>query len=178
MIRALLHRGARAFGRRYDYDVDYMHHVIDTSATAGLALSLLPLVSQYKGPKAARSVWAGALLASTLDGDCGPCAQLVVDFALENRVDENALLAAVDGRLDEAGDVGLGFQFARAAIARSYEPNAFADTIRARFGEQALVAASFAAASGRFYPVFKRGLGSGHACQQIEVRGRVGKVAV
>lgn len=177
MIKAILHAGARAFGRKYNYGVGYMHHVIDTSAGAGLALSLFPMVSQHRGPKEARAVWFGALLASTLDGDCGPCGQLVVDLALEQGVPSEALLAAVEGRLDAAGDVGLGFRFAQAAIARSYEPNDYAEIIRARFGEHALVAASFAAATGRFYPVFKRGLGEGHACRRIDVAGQVGEVA-
>lgn len=176
MIRAILNAGARAFGRKYSYDVDYMHQVIDSSASAGLSLMLVPLVSQHRGPKAARGVWAGALLASTLDGDCGPCGQLVVDIALEQGVSAAALLAAIEGRYDEAGDVGLGYLFAQAAMARSYQPNAYAGIIRERFGEHALVAASFAAASGRFYPVLKRGLGHGEACQQIDVRGQIGRV--
>ncbi len=178
MIRALLHSGTRSFGKKYDYDVTYMHEVINASTKAGLALTFLPMVTQYKGPKEARAVWAGALLASTLDGDCGPCGQLVVSFALEEGVDGDQLLAAIEGRFDEAGDVGLGFQFAQHAISGSYEPNTFGDRIRQRFGDQAVIAASFAAGSGRFYPVFKRGLGDGHTCQQLVVNGRVGKVAV
>jgi len=113
MIRTLLHSGTRSFGKKYDYDVTYMHEVIDASTKAGLALTFLPMVTQYKGPEEARAVWAGALLASTLDGDCGPCGQLVVSFALEEGVDGDQLLAAMEGRFDEAGDVGLGFQFYR-----------------------------------------------------------------
>ncbi|TCL00535.1 hypothetical protein BXY66_3178 [Shimia isoporae] len=177
MIRAVLHAGARAFGRKYAYDTDYMHEVIDTSVGAGLALTLFPMLSQHRGPQVARAVWFGALLASTLDGDCGPCGQLVVDMALEQGVSADHLLAAIEARFSDAGDVGLGFQFAQQAIARSYDANEFADTIRARFGDHALVAASFAAATGRFYPVFKRGLGQGHACQRIDVGGRLGEVA-
>ncbi|GAA6180319.1 hypothetical protein NBRC116594_17570 [Shimia sp. NS0008-38b] len=178
MIRKWLHAGARSFGKKYNYDVGYMHEVIKASSRAGLALTFLPMVTGYKGPPEARDVWAGALLASTLDGDCGPCGQLIITFALEAGVQGDLLLAAVEGRFDDAQDVGLGFQFARHAISTSYEPNTFGEIIHSRFGEQALVAASFAAASGRFYPVFKRGLGEGHACQAININGRIGKVAV
>ncbi len=178
MIRSLLQSGTRSFGKKYGYDVSYMHEVIDASTKAGLALTLLPMLTQYKGPVKARAVWAGALLASTLDGDCGPCGQLVVSFALEEGVNGNELLAAIEGRYDDAADVGLGFQFARHAISGSYDTNTFGETIRERFGDQAVIAASFAAGSGRFYPVFKRGLGEGHACQQLTVNGRIGKVAV
>ncbi len=177
MIRALLHAATRSFGKKYAYDVTYMHEVIDTSAGAGLSLTLLPMVSGYKGPKSGRPVWAGAMLASTLDGDCGPCAQLVLALAQEQGVDGDALRAAIEGRFEAAGPVGLGFQFARHAMSGSYEPNAYGEEIEARFGTQTRLAASFAAASGRFYPVFKRGLGTGQACQQLVIDGRIAKVA-
>ena len=173
MIQMILRAAARAFGHKYSYDVGYMTHVIDHSTRAGLGLTLLPLASHYKGPKPARQVWAGALLASTLDGDCGPCGQLVVQFALQDGVSGDLLRACVEGRLQDGGDVALGFRFAQRAMSPSYGQNDYGDEIRRRFGEQALIAASFAAATGRIHPVLERGLGTGHACQQIEIEGRM-----
>lgn len=168
MIKWLLRRGARAFGRSYDYDVSYMLDVINTSAGAGMRLSAVPLISQYRGPKAAQQVWAGAVFASTLEGDCGPCAQLVVDMAIEAGVDPDALRSCFDGDPNLAGDVGLGFQFAMAAIRGDLDVDELQARIHAKYGQRAVISASFAAASGRFYPVFKRGLGYGHACRQLE----------
>lgn len=176
LFKRMLRSGCRSFGRKYDYDVSYMLHVIDQSTAAGLRLALMPTVTQYKGPQAAREVWAGALLASTLDGDCGPCAQLVVAFALEEEVDPERLRAAIEGRNEAAGDVGLGMSFARHVLSGSYDPNPHLEVIRSRYGEQAVIAASFATATGRLYPVLKRGLGTGHACQQIEINGQVTRV--
>ena len=168
MIRRFLERAARAFGRKYRYDVSYMLDVIDVSPNAGLRLLMGPQIIQYRGPAAARSVVSGAYLASTLDGDCGPCVQLVVDMGLEAGVDAAALRACAEGRAAEAGDVGLGFAFARAAIAADPEAEDLGAQIAGRYGRAALVAASFGAAMGRFYPVFKRGMGHGAACQRLD----------
>ena len=56
MIKWLLRRGARTFGKTYDYDVSYMLDVINTSTGAGARLSAFPLISQYRGPKAAAQI--------------------------------------------------------------------------------------------------------------------------
>ncbi len=167
MIRWFLRRGARAFGKKYDYDIDYMEDVIDASSSAGLRLFAFPLISQYRGPKAAQGIWCGALLASTLDGDCGPCAQLVVDLAMEAGVDRSRLQMCTEGRAVEAGDVGLGFRYADAAISGDLGADDLRAEIEQKYGSKAVIAAAFAAASGRFYPIFKRGLGHGAACSRL-----------
>jgi len=169
MIRWILGRGIRAFGRKYHYDVSYMLDVLEVSASAGARLAFFP---RYMGPKPARDVVAGAYLASTLDGDCGPCAQLVVDMWAGAGTSTQAMRACADGRADKAGDTGLGYRFAQAAIAGLPEADSLADKIAAKYGKQARVAASFAAAAGRFYPVFKRGMGHGQACQRLVFDGQ------
>jgi len=169
MIAALLHRAAQRFQRRYDYDGSYMHEVIDASTGAGLRLAGFSMLSQYRGP--APQVWAGALLASTLDGNCGPCAQLVIDMAIEAGADPARLRACATGRADQAGATGLGFRFARAAIAGTPEADELRGQIAAKYGPQAVVAAGFAAASGRMYPVLKRSLGHGASCQKLDFGG-------
>lgn len=168
MIKWFLRRTARAFGRSYDYDVSYMLDVINASSGAGMRLSAFPLISQYRGPKNAQSVWVGALFASTLEGDCGPCAQLVVDMAVKAGADAGLLKRCFDGDPHLAGDVGLGFRFAMAAIHSDLEGDDLKAQIEDKYGRQAVIAAAFAAGSGRFYPVFKRGLGYGHACTRLD----------
>lgn len=176
MLKSLLKNGFRRFGRRYNYDTSYMSHIADTSTSAALRLSLLPLISQFRGPEAARNVWAGAILGSTLEGDCGPCAQLVTDMAIEAKVPAAELALCIGGNADKAGDVGLGFRFANAAIADDPELEALRGEIETRFGASAVVAVSFAASSGRVYPVLKRGLGFGHACSRLSILGEPAKV--
>ncbi|MEQ8301516.1 MAG: hypothetical protein RH945_13325 [Hyphomonas sp.] len=169
MIRWILNRQARAFGQRYEYDTAYMHDVINTSPKAGLRMAAFPYATGFRGPPVAGEIMAGAMLASTLDGDCGPCAQLVVNMVTQAGGNPAKLRLCTEGRDAEAGDVGLGFRFAKAAISGDPVVDDLRDEIEARFGKEAVVAVSFAAATGRWYPVFKRGLGHGAACTQLQI---------
>ena len=74
MIRAILHHLLRRFEAGCDYDAGYIHEVTEIWPGAGLRYLGLSMFSQTRGPD--MPVWAGAMLASTVDGDCGPCAQL------------------------------------------------------------------------------------------------------
>lgn len=167
MIRWLLHKMTRQFEARYQYNGDYMHEIYDISSSAGIRLSMLPMLSQYRGPNV--DIWAGAALASTLDGDCGPCAQLVVDMALEASANPEHLSRCVQGNPASAEAVGLGFRFAQAAINDLPEANDLREEIIAGYGKEASLAAAFAAATSRAYPVLKRALGKGSACAVLNI---------
>lgn len=169
MIKWLLHKVFTKFGDDADYDTTYLHEITDISPTAAMRYLGLPFMSQMTKP--APNVWAGAALASVLDGDCGPCVQLVVDSAVRAGVEPEALRACLARRFDDAGDAGLGFQFAEAAIHDRAEISALRDEIAARHGEAAVVSASYAAATCRAYPVMKRGLGFGHVCRAVSIDG-------
>ena len=165
MLKTLLHHSTRQFEQRYAYDASYLHRLIDTSLGAGLRSALLPLLSQYRGPKTGQAIWAGAALASVLEGDCGPCAQLVIDLGLEAGIDGAQLAACTREDWEAAGDVGFGFRFGRAAIADEVAAQSLGEIIEQRFGVETRAAACFAAATSRAYPVLKRGLGHGAPCQ-------------
>lgn len=169
MISFFLKIGIRQLARRYNYDTGYMSHVLNTSTAAGIRLSLLPIYSQFRGPKDARDVWVGAMLGSTQEGDCGPCVQLIVDIALEVEAPADQLALCLQGNAAVAGDVGLGFRFAQAAIENAPELEQLRSEIENRFGPSAVTAASFAASSGRVYPVLKRGLGFGQTCSSVRI---------
>lgn len=167
MIRWLLHKMTRGFEARYQYNGDYMHEVYDISTIAGLRLSMLPVLSQYRGPNI--DIWAGAALASTLDGDCGPCAQLVVNMALEAGANPEHLSQCVQGDAASAEAVGLGFRFAKAAINDLIETDDLREEIITGYGKEASLAAAFTAATSRAYPVLKRALGKGSACTALNI---------
>lgn len=164
MLKSVLHSSTTKFEKQYDYDAGYMHQIIDVSTGAGLRLGLLPLLSQFRGPKSAQDIWAGAALASTLDGDCGSCAQLIVDQAVEIGVNPKELENCAKGNAKTDSDCGLGYLFAQSAIAGGANTLELRAEIVLRHGEKAAVAASFAAACGRIYPVLKRATGEVAAC--------------
>ncbi len=169
MMKWLLHKIFRKFGALADYDTTYLHEITDVSTSAALRYFGLPMLSQMSGP--APNVWAGAALASVLDGDCGPCVQLVVNSALRARVDPARIAACLRRDFEVAGDTGLGFRFAEAAIRDGEELQSLREEILEKHGQKAVIAASYAAATCRAFPVMKRGLGHGNACRAVRVDG-------
>jgi hypothetical protein len=142
-----------------------MHDLIDMGNGAGVRLGLLPVLSQFRGPKVGWPVWAGAALASTLDGDCGSCAQLIIDQSIEIGVSPNELEQCAKGQADPKSCVGLGFLFAQAAISGASDVDELRAEILDLYGEHTLAAVSFAAACGRIYPVLKRAVGQNSSCE-------------
>lgn len=175
MIRWLLHKAFDAFARAADYDTSYLHEITDVSPGAAARYFGLPLLSRMSDP--APDVWAGAALASVLEGDCGPCAQLVVNGALQAGAPSAQITACLARDFENAGDVGLGFRFAEAAIADRAELDSLRAEIVEKHGQKAVISATYAAATCRAYPVLKRGLGYGKVCQAVEVAGRTVPVA-
>ncbi len=165
MLKSILHKSTSDFEEQYGYDAQYMHDIIDANTAAGFRLGLLPLLSQYRGPKHGHDVWAGAALASTLDGDCGSCAQLIIDQSIELGVSAAHLEQCAKGSADTETGCGLGFLFAQSAISGGPSTKELRAEIVRRFGEETAVAASFAAACSRIYPVLKRATGNGDACE-------------
>ena len=169
VLRAFLGRGFAKFGREKAYDISYMQEVVTLWPVAGLRYMVLPAFSRMIGPTP--EIWTGAILASTLEGDCGSCAQLVCNDAVEMGVSATMIAACLRRDFKAAGPVGLGFRFAEAVIGGTPDVDVLRREIRDAFGERAAIAAAFAAASGRVYPVLKRGLGHGGACQKIVLGG-------
>ena len=171
MIRFIMKKMLTKFGTDNEYDTTYIREVTEIWPGAGVRYLALSAVSQMTGP--APEVWAGALLASTLDGDCGPCAQLVVGFALKAGVPTDHVAACLSRDFSNAGDAGLGFRFAEASIEDLPEADVLRKEIRTTHGDKAVIAAAYAAASGRTYPVMKRALGHGGECRQITLGGKL-----
>ncbi len=168
MLKWILHRLTGRMERAYDYDGTYMHEIIDISTGAALRFSALPLMSQYRSGAPAE-LWAGAALASTLDGDCGPCAQLTVDYALEAGVGHEIIRACLRRDFEAAGIAGLGFRFAEAVIAGDPVADALRAEIEDNFGRTAVLSVAYATAVSRAYPMLKRALGHGVACRKIDL---------
>ena len=93
-------------------------------------------------------------------------------MALAGGADADALQACAEGRPLEAGAMGLGYRFAKAAISGDPVADDLRSEIISEFGEQAALSCAFAAASGRIYPVLKRGMGHGKACQRLDFAGK------
>jgi len=168
-VRSLLHFATGRMERATDYDATYMHDVINTSTSAALKLSALPLLSQHKDGTPL-PLWYGAAIASVLEGDCGPCAQLIVDYGLKEGVEPDLLRALIARDMAAAGpQAALGFRFAEATMGDAPECDPLRADIEQQYGKRAVIALAYATAFCRTYPVLKRGLGYGAICQRIKI---------
>jgi len=167
IFKTLLHKTISKFESNYNYDASYMHDINKVSPGATFRLMLLSPMSNFQGPD--KHIWGGSALAATLYGDCGPCAQLAIDRLLEQGLDQNQLKACLQHNWSMAGETGLGYRFADAVHQNDANLESLRDEIRENYGEQAVIAASFAAVSYPVYPLLKRALGSAKACQSLVV---------
>jgi alkylhydroperoxidase family enzyme len=166
----LMRRLIRNLEKRYGYDAAYMHEILDSSPRAMFKLLLAQGMSLHREslPSAA---WHAARVVAARHEDCGPCTQLVVNFALADGVDPAVLRALIvrdDARLPE--DVLVAARLADAVLANTPTEALRIEALR-RFGPQGLVSLAYAIAFTRVYPTLKRVLGYAHTCDRVVVGG-------
>jgi alkylhydroperoxidase family enzyme len=171
MIRSLLHRTIGRFERRYGYDAAYMHEILDTSVAAFIKLALAQAMNAHRDGVPADALHAARIVAVRFE-DCGPCAQLVVDMALEAGV-APAMVRAIVARDVNAlsADARLGLTLADAVLTHG-STDAVRTQVHQRYGAKGLVTLAYAIAATRIYPTMKRALGHAHTCERLQVDGQ------
>lgn len=114
-----------------------------------------------------------ARLAAISEADCGPCFQTIVNYAVNDGIEDALIRAAIENDVSGMGDMeATVFRFA-GAIARKEPDDAGArEVIVKTWGEQALIDLAFAIAATRVFPTVKRVMGYGEACRLLEVKGQ------
>ena len=170
MIRSMLHRTIDRFERHYGYDATYMHEILNASVGAFFKLTLAQTMNLHRESVPADAVHAARITTARFE-DCGPCAQLVVNMALEAGV-APAMVRAIIAR-DIAGlsaDAKVGVTLADAVLAHTSTDIPRSEALQ-RYGEKGLVTLAYAIASTRTYPTLKRALGHAHTCERLRVGG-------
>jgi hypothetical protein len=171
MLKWLIGRRIRSFGRRYDYDVSYMHELLAQNLGGFMRFAKVAELSAQPG-KVPASAWFAAKLVATIAEDCGPCTQLITRMADEAGVPARVVRAIIEG--DEAAmdeDARLGWRFARATLAHDMEADGWREEITNRWGASAVVSLALGIATTRMFPTIKYAMGHGHSCQRIRVDG-------
>ncbi len=161
-----------AFGRRYDYNVDYLREVAETSASGFLRFSFASMMSSYHQGVPLQA-WFAAKLVGARHEDCGPCVQLVVKMAEEAGVSPKVLRAIIEGDDDAlTPDAALGLAYARSVLERDLVAgDQLRAEVRERWGDEALLSLAFAVTSARLFPTLKYALGHGRSCSRVVVAG-------
>lgn len=105
-----------------------------------------------------------ARLGSTRAEDCGPCVEIVRQFALMDGLDNQRIQNALMGKPDSEEDA-LAYDFGSAVSSGDVMTAAeLGEKIEARYGRKVRTELALGAASGRLFPAIKRGLGYASAC--------------
>ena len=161
-----------SFEKAHNYDMNYMRDMLAVSPRAVLSYARAIQLSRYRGGLSLEA-WHVVNIIGIVHEDCGACAQLAVDLALESGVAASPIRAVVSGDLGRLPEGSrLVAQFARAVL----HNDAAADELRAQVceqhGREALLAIAFALTTTKMYPTVKRVLGHAHSCVRLEIAGQ------
>lgn len=171
MIRWFLDRQLRGFERRWGYDTAYARELLEADPFALIAFGLAGRIGAYrKGVPV--DVHGAVQLVSVMAEDCGPCAQLGIDMALEAGVPPAVLRAVVERDFAAMpAEIALAVRWADASLARAPEADEMRDDIVRLWGQRGLISLAFALTAGRIYPTVKYAMGHGRACMRLNIAG-------
>ena len=162
----------RRFRQQYGYDTSYLDMLLTESPAAFFKFAPLMKASRHREAVPVEASFAAGLTGAKAE-DCGPCAQLVVDMALEAGIPKDQIEAVVRRDVRAmSDDVVLAFRFADAIVRRSADEEEHRDAVRAQWGEKGVIDLAFALQMGRMYPMMKAALGYARECRRISVGGK------
>jgi hypothetical protein len=162
----------RKMAERYAYDVSYLEMMLKESPAAFFRFAPVMKASGHREVVPIEASYT-AKIVGALAEDCGPCAQLVVDMALEAgmaRDQVEAVLRRDPRAMNDA--TTLAFRFADSLVRRSGDDDEFRDAVRAQWGQKGVIDLTLALQLGRMFPMVKAGLGYARECRRVTVDGQ------
>jgi len=169
MLKFFANRSLDEFFRRYGYDVSYMRHMLNVSPSAFFKFAKVMDLARHNESVPKEALYAAKIVGAVAE-DCGPCAQLAVDMALEAGVASaqiEAVLKRAPAEMNE--DAALGFCFADAIVHRLPSADEARESVRAQWGDAGVIDLTLAAQIGRVFPMVKTALGFGKTCQKVTI---------
>ena len=173
MRRFLARRAIKAFGARYGYDVSYLMYLVQTAPGMLFRFAPVSKLAAYRVRAPAAAIYA-AKIVGAMQEDCGPCAQLAVDMALEEGVSPLTLKAISTGKVEQLDQqTRTAYEFAKAIVLDDASISEWRDKVHASWGDAGVVDMGFAVQIGRVFPMIKKGLGFGSACNALSINRNV-----
>lgn len=166
MLKSYLRSRLAAFSKHYGYDTTYLSEIADADANGLVKLALATGFTQHRfGLPAA--VYYAAKVTATRHASCGSCLRLVVKMAEEAGVARGELVALLTGEGPLDPDMRFAADYAKAVLTDDAGLVGMVPKARAQWGERGVAGLAAATVSGMFYPLLKRGLGHGNACEPV-----------
>ena len=169
MLAWWIKRKLDSFEKAYSYDTAYLREILAVSPRAALSYQRAIKLGHYRGGLSLES-WHIVNIIGIVHEDCGACAQLSVDLALEAGVPSEVVRAVVRGDLDGIPEPSrMLADFALAVLRGEARADELREQVLERHGRDVLVAIAFALTTTKMYPTVKRVLGYAHSCTRVKV---------
>ena len=149
--------------RRIGEDMSWMRDVAALGGRAFRRLLGFYRFASYRGRAPAPLVTL-ARLGAIMAEDCGPCTRITAKVGKQAGVAPELIRAGLAGGAALTGDAALAYRFGRAISAGDPDVDAIGEAIEGALGRSVRTELAMAAASARFYPAMKRGLGYAKSC--------------
>lgn len=167
MLALLLKRAFRKFGGRYGYDTSYLTELVDADTSGAFKLGLVSPFTDHRFGLAAAPYFAARITAAR-QTDCGSCLRLTIAMAREAGVPMRDIRAMLLGGAETAPrEMSLARHYAEAVLANDPALMNVLAACEALWGKTGVAGLAAATVSGSFYPLLKRGLGHGNACEPV-----------
>lgn len=159
----------RAAERQLRVPADYIGRMGENSFTGFLKFLMFLPLSTHRRRADAALVHAVRIVA-TQHEDCGPCVQIAVNAALDDKVEPRTIGAVLDRNHAELSEtLSLVVRFAEGVLAKDGSEEAARHDLESQLGATVLTELSLAIASARVFPTVKRGLGFARSCSLVTI---------
>jgi len=166
VIRFLIRRRIRAFGRRFSHDTRYMEEILDEDLPGFLIFHAATLLSGHRFGLPVSPLFAAKFVATRAAG-CGPCVELVIAMAAAAGVAPGDLAKAGRPEAEVEAGMRLAADFAFAVTGQTADlPDRLAEVERV-WGRRGRIGLAAAIATAQFYPTLKRSMGHAQSCDVL-----------
>lgn len=170
MLRRMIRKRLASEERRLGGSLDYLRHIVRESLPAFVKFAAFTPLANHRSKLPAAPYHVARIVATRAE-DCGTCLQMEVNLARTSGVPKDVIQAVVDGLPERlAGPLAEVYGFTEAVVSHSGEEGDLRESIRSRYGEEALVELALAIASCRVFPTTKRALGYAISCERVSVQ--------
>ncbi|MEN8721281.1 MAG: hypothetical protein ABF335_00185 [Alphaproteobacteria bacterium] len=167
-MRWYINRTADKMEQQSKTDMTMMREIGKGSGGMIAKFGLFAPVSQHR-KAVPLSPWFVARIASAQVIDCGPCTQIVVNFAVLSKVPTTTIEATLAGGAALTGDDLLAYRYGKAVAENDLALIDYVEQVRDRWGDEGLVEMALSVAASQVYPMAKRGLGLAVSCSQVRI---------
>lgn len=169
MLRSVIGGRLNSIERQLGVSIDYVRFILKTSLRLFFKFAKIFSFAQCRKRLPADAFHVASIVAARHE-DCGTCLQIAVNMATQEKTPLDVVQAVLDRRADDLPeDLAEVYHFTEAVVCHSGAEEPLRETIRQRWGDEALIELAMGIAASRVFPTVKRALGYAVSCSRVQV---------